>query len=144
MSVWTGVLYGGVLVFRGRIHNLFGGSHFPCHTILLLYRIHHFPLSCDTLQPASHNILMEPKYVWYSRGATCDCVDALGVHGRSNFPVCLYFSVLTSSICMTRGRVDGLILLSGYPGRIKSPVDPASAIAWLRSIFILDVLNKVS
>ena len=45
---------------------------------------------------------------------------------------------------MTRGRVDGLILLSGYPGRIKSPVAPASAISWLRSIFILDVLNKVS
>ena len=44
---------------------------------------------------------------------------------------------------MNRGRVAGLIFLSWAPGRIKFPVAPASAMAWLTSIFILDVLNRV-
>ena len=60
-------------------------------------------------------------------GTTCACLDALGIHGRSNFPVFIYCSVLPSGICMTRGRVAGLILLSGAPGRIKCPVATASA-----------------
>ena len=62
---------------------------------------------------------------------------------RYNFPVNVDCSVLPSGRCMTRGQVAGLIFLSGASGRIKCPVDPASAMAWLTSIFILDVLNRV-
>ena len=45
---------------------------------------------------------------------------------------------------MTSVRVAGLIFLSGAPGRIKCPVSPSSAMAWLLSIIILDLLNRVS
>ena len=44
---------------------------------------------------------------------------------------------------MNRVRVAGLILLIGAPRRIKRPVTPESAMSWLLSIFILDVLNRV-
>ena len=44
---------------------------------------------------------------------------------------------------MNRGRVAGLIFLSWAPRRIKFPVAPASSMAWLTSIFMLDVLNRV-
>ena len=84
MFVWTGRLYGGVLGFSGRIHNIVDGYCVPCHTILLLY---------DTLQPELHKILMETKEVWDRPGRTCACVDALGSHGRYKFPVCVYCSV---------------------------------------------------
>ena len=67
----------------------------------------------------------------------------LGSHERSKFPVCVDCSVLPSGRCMTRGRVAGLILLGGDPGRIKFPVSPAPTMAWLLSISILDVLNRV-
>ena len=135
---------GGVLGFSGRVHNLVYGSRVPFHTILLLYRIKHFYLLYDTLHPASHNFLMDNKEVWARPGMMCACVAALGGHGRSNFSVCIYCSALPCGRCMTRGRIDGLIFLSGYPGRIKCPFSPASAIDWLVSIFILDVLNSVS
>ena len=82
--------------------------------------------------------------MWARPGTTCAYVDSLGIHGRYKFPVCVYCSVLPSVICMTMERVSGLIFLSGYPGRIKCPFSPASAIDWLVSIFILDVLNSVS
>ena len=61
MFVWMGRFSGGVMVFRGRIRNLVDGSCVPCHTLLLFYRVKHFSLSYDTLQPSSHNILMETK-----------------------------------------------------------------------------------
>ena len=77
-------------------------------------------------------------------GMTCACVDALGSHGRYKFSVCVDCSVFPYIRCMTRGRVAGLIFLSGAPGRIKFPVAPASTMAWLASIFILDVLIRVS
>ena len=66
---------------------------------------------------------------------TCVCVSALGIHGGYNFLVCVDCSALPYGIFMTRGRVAGLIFLSGYPRRIKSSVSPASAIDWLLSIF---------
>ena len=75
---------------------------------------------------------------------TCACVDALVIHGRSKFPVCVYFSILPSVRCMTRRQVSGLISLSGVPGRIKFPVSTSSTMTWLLSIFILGVLNRVS
>ena len=127
--VWTGVFYGGVHGFSGRIHNLVESSRVPCHTILLLYRIYHLYLSYDIFQPALHNILMDTKEVWARPGTTCACVNALGGHGRSKFLVCVYYSVLPPVIFMTKGPVDGLILLSGAPGRIKCPVSLASAMA---------------
>ena len=34
--------------------------------------------------------------------------------------------------------------MSGAPGIIKHPVDTASTMAWLTSMFMLDVLNRVS
>ena len=34
--------------------------------------------------------------------------------------------------------------MSAAPGRIKRPVAPASAMDWLTSMFIFDVLNRVS
>ena len=71
-------------------------------------------------------------------------MTALGSQGRSKFPVCVDCSVLPYGRFMTRGRVAGLIFLSGAPGRIKCPVAPASAMAWLTSIFILGVFNRVS
>ena len=129
--VWTGRLYGGVLGFRGRIQNIVNGSCVPCYTILLLYRINNFYLSYDTLQPASHNILMETKEVWDRMGTMCAYMDALGRHGRYKFTVCVYCSVLQSGRCITRGQVSGLIFLSGAPGRIKCPVAPASEMPWL-------------
>ena len=142
--VWTGRFSGGVMGFSGRIHNLVYGYCVPCHTILLLYSIKHLSLSYDDLQPALYNILMDTKEMWASPFTMCVYVAALGSHGRYKFPVCVYFSVLPCSRCITRGPVAGLIFLSGYPGRIKLPVAPAYAMAWLLSIFILDVLNRVS
>ena len=115
----TGMLSGGVLEFSGRIHYLVGGSHVPCHTIMLLYRIHNFSLSYDNLQPMSYNILTNTKEVWARPGMTCACGAALGSHGRSKLPVCVYCTVFTYCRCMTRGWVAGLILLTGDPGRIK-------------------------
>ena len=69
--------------------------------------------------------------MWDMPDTTCACVDDLGSHGRSKFSVCVDCSVLPSGRFMTRGRVDGLIFLSGDPGRIKCPVAPASAMDWL-------------
>ena len=82
--------------------------------------------------------------MWDRTGTTCYCLAALGSHGRSKFPVCVYCSVLPYGIFMTGGRVAGLIFLSGDPGRIKCPVAPVYAMAWFTSIFILDALNRVS
>ena len=144
MLVWTGILSDGVLEFSGRIHYLVGGSHVPCHTIMLLYRIKHLYLLYDNLQPMSDNILMNTKEVWARPGMMCTCVADLGIHGRSKLPVCVYCTVFPYCICMTRGQVTGLILLSGAPGRIKCPVAPASATDWSTSIFIFYVLNRVS
>ena len=79
--VWTGRLSGGITGIRGRMHNLVDGSPVPCHTILLLYRIEHFYLSCDTLKPVFHNILMETKEVWDRPGTTCAHMADLGSHG---------------------------------------------------------------
>ena len=107
MLVWTGRLYGDVMGFSGRIQNLVDGSCFPCHTILLLYRSKNLYLSYDTLQPASHNILMDTKGVPDNLGTTCACVAALGSHGRSKLPVCVDWSVFKSGNCMTIGRVSG-------------------------------------
>ena len=67
--------------------------------------------------------------MWARPETTCACVYALGIHGRSKFPVFVYFSVLPTGRCMTRVRVSGLIFLSGALGRIKYPVAPASAMA---------------
>ena len=53
-------------------------------------------------------------------------------------------SVLPYVIYMARIRVSGLIFLSGAPGRIKYSVAHVYSMAWLISIFILDVLNMVS
>ena len=72
------------------------------------------------------------------------CVAALGSHWRSKVPVCVDCSVLPSGRCITKGHVAGLIFLSGAPGKLKYPVDSAFTMAWLNSIFILDVLNRVS
>ena len=107
MFVWTGRFSGGVLGFSGRIHNIVDSYRIPCHTILLLYRIKHFSLSYDTLQPALHNIFMETKEVWDSPGMTCARVDALGGDGKYKFPMCVYCSVFPSGICMTRSRFSG-------------------------------------
>ena len=60
---------------------------------MLLYRIKHFSLSYDTLQPAWYNILMETKKVCGRLGMKCSCVASLGSHGRYKFPVCVYISV---------------------------------------------------
>ena len=87
--LWTGRLSGGVLRFSGGIHNHVDSSCVPYHTILLLYRIKHLSLSYDTLEPASHNILMDTKEVWYRPGNMCAFVDDLGSDGRSKFPVCV-------------------------------------------------------
>ena len=142
--VWTGRFPGGVLGLSERIHNLVNGSCVPCHTIVLLYNINHFSLLFYNLQPALHNILMDIKGVWDRLGTTCARVDTLGSHGRYKFPVCVDYSVLPYGRCMTMGQVANLILLSRAPGRIKCPVAPASAMAWLTSIFILGVFNRVS
>ena len=61
--VWTGILYGDVLGFSGRIQNLVDGYRVPCHNIQLLYSIKNVSLSYDNLQLALHNILMETKEV---------------------------------------------------------------------------------
>ena len=103
--VWKRRLYGGVLGLSGRIHNLFYGFFVPCHTIVLLYKIKNLSLSYDTLQPASHNILMETKEVWDRQGTTSDRVDALGSHWTSNSPVCIDCSVFPSGKYMTSKRV---------------------------------------
>ena len=58
--------------------------------------------------------------------------------------MCLDCSVLPSGICMTRVQFYELLFLSGAPGIIKFPVVPAPAMDWLTSIFIFDVLNRVS
>ena len=105
--VWKGILSGGIPGFSGRIHNIVDSYHVPCHTILLLYRIKHLYLSYDTLQPASHNILMETKYVWDRPGTMCTLVDALGGHGISKFTVCVYCSEFPYVRYMTRVRVAG-------------------------------------
>ena len=144
LFVWRGRFSDGVLGFRGRIHNLVGGSRVPCHIILLLYRIKHFSLSYDTLQPASHKILMETKEIWARPGTPCACVASLVSHGRSTFHVFVDCSFVPSGRCMTSGTVAGLIFRSGSPGRIKCSLAPASEIYWLISILILDVLNRFS
>ena len=141
--MWAGRFSGGVLVFSGRIQNIVDCSHVPCHNILLLYRIKHLSLSYDTLQTVLHNILMDNKEVWNMPGTTCACEANLSSHGRYKFTVCLDCSVLPSDRFMTRGLVTGLIFLSGAPGE-KIPVVYASSMAWLTSLFILDVLNRVS
>ena len=105
--VCTRRLYIGVLGFSGRTHNIDGGYSIPCHTILLLYRINHFYLSYDTLQPALNNILMEIKEVWDRPGMTCARVVSLESHGRSKYPVYVDCSVFPSGICMTRVLVSG-------------------------------------
>ena len=107
MLVWTGILSGGVLEFSGRIHNIFNGSHVPSHTIMLLYRIQHFSLSYDNLQPMSYNVLTNTKEVWARPGMTCACGAALGSHGRSKLPVCVECSVFPYGKYMTRIQVDG-------------------------------------
>ena len=142
--VWVGILSGGVLEFSGRIHNIFNGSHVPSHTIMLLYRIKKLSLSYVTLQPTLHNILVDIKDIRARPGTTCSCVAALESHGGSKLPVFVYCIIFPSGRCMTRVRVAGLIFLSGDPGRKQFPVAPASLMAWLTSIFILDVLNRVS
>ena len=142
--MWTGRLSGGVPVLSGRIHYLVDSSCVPCHTIFLLYEIKKISLSYDTLQPASHTILMETKEVWARPGTACARMAALGGHGRYKLPVCVDFYVVPSGKFMTRGRVSGRIFLSGDPVRIKCPVYPESSMAWLNSIFILGVLNRVS
>ena len=101
-------------------------------------------LSYDTLQPALHNILMDTKDVWARPVTTFACVDALGSNGKTKFPVCVDCSVLPSGRCMTRGLVSGLTFLSGAPGIPKLHIATAYEIAWLTSILILDVLNRVS
>ena len=142
--VWMGILSDGVLVFSGRINNLVGGPHIPCHAIMLLYRIQNLSLSYDTFQPTSHKILMNTKKVWAWLCTECAYMADLGSHGRSKFTVCVYCSVFQYCRGMTRGRVAGLIFLRGAPGRIKCPVAPAYAMAWLTSILILYMLNRVS
>ena len=87
---------------------------------------------------------MNTKELWARTGTMCACVAAFGVHGTYNFPVGVYFILFPSIRCMTRGQVSGLIFLSGNTGRIICPVAPASTMAWLTSIFILDVLNRIS
>ena len=117
MLVWTGRLSCGVLVFSGRTHILIDGYRVLFHTIMLLYRIKHLSLSYDIFQPASHYILMDTKDVWDMPGTTCACVDALGRHGRSNFPVSVDCSVLPYGKCMTsavwacRTVLRGVIML---------------------------------
>ena len=134
--VWTGRLSGGVLGFSGRIHNVFKGSYIPFRTFLLLYRIKNLYLSYYTLQAVFHKIFMDTEEVLDRPGTTFSCVAALGIHGRSKFPVCVHCSLLPSGRCMTRGWVAGFIFLSGSPGKIKLSVSPASTLAWLISIFI--------
>ena len=104
--MWTGRLSGGVPVLSGRIHNLFDSPCVPCHTILLLSNIKHFYLSYDTLQPVSHDILMDTKEVWAKPGTTCARVSALGSHGRYKLPVCVDCSVFPSGKCINRVRVS--------------------------------------
>ena len=82
--------------------------------------------------------------MWARPVTTCAYVDSLGRNGGYKFLVFLYCSVLPSVIFMTRFRVSGLIFLSGDPGIIKYPVAHTSAMAWLISIFILGVFNRVS
>ena len=89
-------------------------------------------------------MFMGNKEVWAGPGATFACVAALVIHGRYKLPVFVYCSVLPYGRCMTSIRVAGLIFLSGILRRIKCPVAPAYAMAWLLSTFILDVLNRVS
>ena len=109
---------------------------------MLLYRIKHFSLSCDTLQQASHKILMDTKGFWDRLDTTCACVDDLGSHGRYKFSVCIYCSVFPYFICMTRAWFDGLIFLSGAPGRIKFPVAPASSLDWLTFIALEIIFSR--
>ena len=144
MLVWTGILSDGVLGFSGRIHNIVDYSCIPCHTILLLYMIKNLYLSYDTLNTELNKIFMDNKEVWARPGTTCACMADFGSHVRSKFPVYVDCSVLPSGRFMTRGRVSGLILLSEAPGRINPPVAPASKMALLASIFILDALSRVS
>ena len=68
----------------------------------------------------------------------------LGSHERYRFTVCVDCSVLPYVRYMTRYRPDGLIFLSGAPGITKFHIATAYEIAWLTSILILDVLNRVS
>ena len=104
--MWTGRLSVGVPGLSGRINNIVDGSCVPCHTIMVLYRIKHISLLNDTLQSASHNILMETKEVWARPGIMCACMAALGIHGRFKLTVCVDCSVFPSGRCMTRFRVD--------------------------------------
>ena len=144
VHVWTVILSGGVTVLSGRIQNLFDGSLVPCHTIMLLYRIKHFYFLYDTFQPALHKILVDTKEVWSRMNTAYARMADLGSHGRYKLPVCVYSSVFPSGKCMISGRFYGLIFLSGAPGCINCPVDPVSKMNWLASIFVLDVLNRVS
>ena len=48
--VCTGIFSGGVPGFSDRIQNLVEGFCFPCHTIVLLYKINNFSLLYDNLQ----------------------------------------------------------------------------------------------
>ena len=91
--MWTGRLSVGVPGLSGRINNIVDGSCVPCHTIMVLYRIKHISLLNDTLQSASHNILMETKEVWASTGITCVRMDALEIHERYKLPVFVECSV---------------------------------------------------
>ena len=107
VPVWTGIFSCGVLGFSVSIYNLVDGYRVPCLTIILLYNIKNFSSSYDTLQPAWHKILMKTKELWSRLGKTCAYVAALGSHGRSKFPVCVYFSVFPYGKCITRGLVAG-------------------------------------
>ena len=88
-----------VLGFIRRMHNIVDGYRVPCHNIIMLYWIDRLSLSYYTLDTASHNILMDTKEVFARRGTMCACVDALWVHGKSKFTVCINCSVSLPLLC---------------------------------------------
>ena len=105
LSTWAGP---GQL--NGSTHNPVVGSHFPLHTILCLKYTRTLSLSYNTLQPASHSILMDTNDVCANPGTMFAERACSGSHGASKLHVCVDRRVcpsgkLSLTDCLLVGRL---------------------------------------
>ena len=88
-----------------------------------------------TLYPASHNILMNIRYVCAKPGTLWASFALFGSHGMSSVQVRVDVRHSPSGRFIFSGCRAIFAFVTGVPGKTKWPVAPASATAMFFAIF---------
>ena len=97
-----------------------------------------------TFHPASDKTLIDIRDACARPGTVCAIFDVSGMPSMSRLHLCVDLSFDLSGILIVIGFLAHCTLFTGVPGRKKCPVAPASTVASLLVILVIDVEYDIS